>query len=61
VRYQTGISTSGSPILRQKSLAGVKGSAADQDVYDVAAALFNLIQYPLAEVRRDNRFDLVNQ
>jgi len=59
-RYQTGISVSGSPILRQKSLAGVKSTAADQDVYDVAVALFNLLQYPLVDVRRDNRFELVN-
>ncbi|NLI93397.1 MAG: DUF1659 domain-containing protein [Peptococcaceae bacterium] len=61
IRYQTGVSASGSPLLRQKSLAGVKANAADQDVYDVAAALFSLLQYPLIEVRRDNRFDLVSQ
>jgi hypothetical protein len=61
VRYQTGVSTSGSPILRQKSLTGIKTTAADQDVYDVADALFNLLQYPMVEVRRDNRYELVNE
>jgi hypothetical protein len=61
VRYQTGVSASGSPILRQKTLAGIKAGAADQDLYDVAAALFSLLQYPLIEVRRENYFDLVNQ
>lgn len=60
-RYQTGVTVSGSPILRQKSLAGVKTTATDQDVYDVATALFNLLQYPLIDVRRDNRFDLINE
>lgn len=60
-RYQTGISGSGSPILSQKSLAGIKATAEDQDVYDVTAALFSLLQYPLVEVRRDNRFDLIDE
>lgn len=60
-RYQTGVSPSGSPILRQKSLAGVKTTALDQDIYDVAAGLFSLLQYPLIEVHRENRFELVNQ
>lgn len=60
-RYQIGLSGSGSPVLRQKSLAGIKADAADQDVFDVAAALFSLLQYPLIEVRRDNRYDLVDQ
>lgn len=60
-RYQTGVSTSGSPILRQKSLAGVKTTALDQDIYDVAAGLFSLLKYPLIEVHRENRFELVNQ
>ncbi|RNC62807.1 MAG: hypothetical protein AWM53_01907 [Candidatus Dichloromethanomonas elyunquensis] len=60
-RYQTGISANGSPILRQKTFAGIKANASDQDVYDVVAALFSLLQYPLIDVRRDQHFDLVNQ
>ncbi|XCH78702.1 MAG: DUF1659 domain-containing protein [Candidatus Dehalobacter alkaniphilus] len=60
-RYQTGISSSGSPILRQKSLTGIKNTATDQDIYDVASVLFSLLQYPLVDVRRDNRFTLVNE
>ena len=60
-RYQTGVSASGSPIIRQKSLTGIKAAATDQDVYDVVSALFGLLQYPLIEVRRDNQLDLVDQ
>lgn len=60
-RYQAGLSESGSPVIRQKSLAGIKPAASDQDIYDVASSLFNLIDYPLVEVRRDNRLELVNQ
>jgi hypothetical protein len=60
IRYQTGVSANGAPILRQKSLP-IKASAADQDVFDVAAALFSLLQYPLAEVRRTKCDALINQ
>jgi hypothetical protein len=60
-QYQTGLSGTGSPITRQKSFTGIKTSAVDQDIYDVASALFGLLEYPLVAVRRDDRFDLVNQ
>ena len=60
-RYQIGVSASGAPILRQKSLAGIKASATDQDAYDVVSALFGLLQYPLIGVRRDNRCDLTDE
>ncbi|MHB1651426.1 MAG: DUF1659 domain-containing protein [Desulfitobacteriaceae bacterium] len=58
VTYQQGLSATGTPILRQRSLANVKSTALDQDVYDVAQALFGLQQYPVINVRRDNRFEL---
>jgi len=59
-RYQTGVSGSGAPLTRQKTFSGVKATAANQDVYDVAAALFGLLQYPLLDVRRDDRFTLAS-
>ena len=58
VTIQTGLTPEGSPILRQRSIANVKSGAADQDVYDVATALYGLQNYPLIGVRRDNRVDL---
>ncbi|HHV65417.1 MAG TPA: DUF1659 domain-containing protein [Peptococcaceae bacterium] len=60
-QYQIGESGSGAPITRQKSFPNIKSEAADQDVYDVADALFSLTKYPLVGVRRDDRSELVNQ
>lgn len=60
-QYQTGVSGTGSPITRQKSFAGIKSTAVSQDIYDAAEAFFNLLQYPLISVRRDDRSDLVNE
>lgn len=58
VTYQVGLNTSGDPILRQRSFPNVLVAALDQDVYDVANALYALQQNPLTAVRRDNRFEL---
>ena len=58
VTFQTGLSPQGSPKLSQRSFSNVKLSATDQDVYDVAIALYGLQDYPLIGVRRDNRIDL---
>ncbi len=60
-RYQTGTSASGSPVIRQKSFTGIKSTASDQDVYDIAEAFFGLLAYPLVEVRRSNQDSLVDQ
>jgi len=58
VSFQTGLTPAGSPILRQRSFPNVRSNAADQDIYDVATALYGLQNYPLISVRRDNRIDL---
>ncbi|TGE31886.1 DUF1659 domain-containing protein [Desulfosporosinus sp. Sb-LF] len=58
VTYQTGLTPEGSPKLSQRSFPNLKSDALDQDVYDVATALYGLQDYPLIGVRRDNRFDL---
>jgi len=58
VTFQTGLTEQGSPKLSQRSFPNVKSSAVDQDVYDVAVALYGLQNYPLIGVRRDNRVDL---
>ncbi|MDP4128203.1 MAG: DUF1659 domain-containing protein [Bacillota bacterium] len=58
VTYQTGLTPEGAPKLSQRSFANVKADAVDQDVYDLAVALYGLQDYPLINVRRDNRFDL---
>jgi hypothetical protein len=58
VTYQTGLTTEGAPKLSQRSFPNVKSGALDQDIYDVAVALYGLQDYPLIGVRRDNRVDL---
>ena len=58
VTYQMGLTPEGSPILRQRSFPNVTSVAPDQDVFDVANALYGLQDYPLIGVRRDNRVDL---
>ena len=58
VTYQVGLTPEGAPKLSQRSFPNVKSGAADQDVYDVAQALYGLQQYPIVGVRRDNRVDL---
>lgn len=60
-QYQVGVSGTGAPITRHRSLSGIKTTAADQDIYDVATALFDLLDYPLLEVRRDDRTELVDE
>lgn len=59
-RYQTGVTASGSPVVRQKSFA-VKATATHQDIADVAAALFSLSQHPLLERRRNDCFALEDE
>jgi len=58
VTFQIGLTAQGSPKLSQRSFANVISSATDQDVYDVAVAIYGLQDYPLIGVRRDNRIDL---
>lgn len=61
VAYQVGLDDEGLPKIRQRSFSNVRSNASDQDVYDVAIALYNLQDYPLYSVRRDNRIDLIEE
>ena len=61
VVYQTGLTPSGGPVLRQKSLSDVISDATEQAVYDAAQALFGLAQYPVIEVLYRKNFELVDQ
>ncbi len=60
VRYQTGM-VNGSPVIRQKSITGLKADVTDADLYEVAVALFDLLDYPLISVTRNNRYDLIEE
>jgi len=60
VTYQNGSTPQGSPKLGQRSFPNVKLNVTNQDIYDVAVAIYNLQDYPLVAVRRDNRVDLTS-
>jgi len=55
-----GDSGNGSPVLRNRSLNGVKSTAADQDLFDVATALAGLQQFPLNGITRVDNGTLIN-
>ncbi|AFM00044.1 Protein of unknown function (DUF1659) [Desulfitobacterium dehalogenans ATCC 51507] len=61
IRYQVGETPSGTPIIRQKSLNNVKANATDQDIYDVAAALFGLSERLVIQTILRKNFDLIDE
>ena len=61
VKYQTGTTPTGGPELKQKSLNDLKADATEQDVYDVAAALFSQGQHPVTNVLLRKNFELLNE
>ncbi|MEL1135911.1 DUF1659 domain-containing protein [Desulfitobacterium sp. THU1] len=61
IRYQVGETPAGSPVIRQKSLNDVKIDASDQDIYDVAAALFSLSIHPVIQTILRKNYDLVEE
>ncbi|UWG98210.1 DUF1659 domain-containing protein [Dehalobacter sp. DCM] len=61
VAYQTGETSVGAPITRQKSLSDVRANATEQALYDAAQALFSLSQYPVIDVLYRKNFELTNE
>lgn len=61
VSVQTGTTEEGSPILSRRTISNVKFSTENQDAYDVITALYELQDYPIISVRRDNRIDLTEE
>ncbi|NLO98650.1 MAG: DUF1659 domain-containing protein [Peptococcaceae bacterium] len=61
VKYQAGESSTGSPIIRQKTINDIKFDAGDQDVYDVVSALFSLSIYPVVQNILRKNYDLIEE
>ncbi len=61
VSFQTGTTPAGAPVIRKKTLGNVRFDAAEQDVYDVAHALFSLTEHPALDVVLRKEFDLVDE
>ena len=60
VKYQVGLSPDGSPVFKQKTLNSVLTDAAEQDIYDVAKALFSLIQDSVTNVYLKRNYELID-
>ncbi|AET69729.1 Protein of unknown function (DUF1659) [Desulfosporosinus orientis DSM 765] len=60
-KYQTGTTPAGGPVTRKRSLNYVKPTATSQDIYDVAAALSSLSQYPLLNVLLSKNWELIDE
>ena len=58
VKYQLDLTPAGAPIIRQKGLNGVKHDASEEDLYEVAEALFSLVDYPVMQVLLRKTFEL---
>lgn len=61
VKYQAGSDPSGGPILKQKSLNDLKANSTEQDLYDIASALFSLVQHPVITVQLRKNFELQDE
>lgn len=60
IRYKNGIDSTGKDIIKTKKFSNVKVTAADQNVYDTAAALAGLMEYELNDILRSNDCFLIN-
>lgn len=59
LELRVGVNSSGNPVYRNRSLNNVKPTASDQDLFDVAAALAALQEYPLNGISRVDGAQLV--
>ncbi len=61
VVYQTGVSTSGAPITKQRTLNNIVYNASGQAVYEAAYAIFSLSEYTLLDVYFRRTDELTNE
>jgi hypothetical protein len=54
-----GTDTNGKPIVRRRTISGIKTDALDQDVYDVAVALYALQNHGVKEILVIDRKELL--
>ena len=58
--YDLGTDGDGKNLVRRRSYSNVKVDAADQDLFDVAAAISGLQSYPISQIQVTDRKHLVN-
>lgn len=59
--YQTGLSDTGAPVTRQRTLNSIAYNASEQAVYEAAHAIFSLSEYTLLDVYFRKTEALVDQ
>lgn len=59
--YQTGSTSTGDPVTRQKSLSYVRPDASEEALYNVAQALFSLSMQSLLDVQLRKNFRLTEE
>lgn len=58
--YDLGTDGDGKKLVRRRSYSNVKVDAADQDMFDVAAAIAGLQSYSVSQIQVTDRKQLVN-
>jgi hypothetical protein len=60
LKYKEGVDETGKDIIKAKKFSNVKTSAADADIYTLAAAFEPLLKYPVTEILRSDENILIN-
>lgn len=61
IKYNEGVDKNGVDIVKSQKFAGVKTTALDQDIYDVARALEALMPTAVVEIVRNDENALMNE
>lgn len=61
IRYNEGVDQYGVDIVKPQKFSGVKTTALDQDIYDVARALETLMPTAVVEIVRNDENALMNE
>ena len=61
LKYEDGLTPTGGPNIRQKTLNYVRPDASHADLYQVAAALFSLSELPLIAVLVRDMTELIEE
>lgn len=60
IKLQKGTNATGNPVYTTRSYASVKVAATDQQMFDTASAIANVIKYTLVDIIRVNKANLIS-
>ncbi len=61
VKCETGITPSGSPVIRKKSIPGLKSTVTDEDLHEIATALFSLVADQIVDITVSRNSQLLEE